>query len=100
MVIPVKDVQSAIDHVWGVSEHGAKPDMNEVKSLRVRRGIERPFSANKSRVPELAYDPQTNLFLASARTFKINSEIAKVRHNGNMFVDMPPIPVGTEIGVT
>lgn len=100
IVIPVRDVQTAIDNAWDAGKHGEKPDLNEVGSLRVRLGSVTPFSANEVRAPKLGYDPQTNLLLASARTFTCESELAKVRHNGNVFVDMPPISVGAEIGVT
>lgn len=100
MVIPVKDVQTAIDKAWDVSQYGAKPDLNEVKSLRVSRGSVTPISANDARAPELEYDPQTNMFLASARTFTCESELEKVRYTDNEYANMPPISVEPEIGVT
>jgi hypothetical protein len=100
VMIPVKDFQTAIEHTWDVGKHGEKPDLNEVGSLRVRLGSVTPFSANDTRAPELEYDPQTNLLLASARTFTCGSELAQVRRNGNLFANMPPMSVGAEIGVT
>ena len=100
IVIPVKDVQTAIDMAWDVSQYGAKPDLNEVKSLRVSRGSVTPISAYDARAPELEYDPQTNMFLASAGTFTCESELAKVRYNDNSFVNLPPISVETKIGAT
>jgi hypothetical protein len=100
IVIPVRDVQIAIDNAWDVGKHGEKPDLNEVGSLRVRLGSVTRFSANDTRAPELEYDPQTNLLLASARTFTCESELAQVRRNGNLFANMPPISVGAEMRVT
>jgi hypothetical protein len=100
IVIPVRDVQTAIDNAWDVDEHGEKPDLNEVKSLRVRLASVTRLSGNDTRAPELEHDPQTNLLLASAKTFICESELAQVRRNRNLFANMPPISVGAEIGVT